>query len=79
MQQMSNKDRDQVGAILRTHAEMQRMRSIQSTEVLAGLKLQEQTDDVVEMSEELEEMIEVCDDDACNLNRIADAHFPQVN
>lgn len=77
MQQMTQEDRDQVGAILRTHAEMQRLSSIQSTEALASLKLQEQTDDVVEMSEELENMIELCDDDAQNLNRIADAHFPQ--
>lgn len=66
---LTPEDRQQVIAILTTHAEMQDNQSRHTQEVLGRLK--HDSPDEVDAIDELEAMIEVCEEDCENLKRIA--------
>jgi hypothetical protein len=65
---MSPEDRQQVRAILLTHAEMQDRSAITSMELLARIKRDEPEEE--DMIDELEDQIEVLEDDSDNLKRL---------
>jgi len=66
---LSPEDRAQVHAIMMTHAEMQDARVNDSMAVLGRLKCDEP--EAVDMIEDLEAMIEICEEDSDSLKRIA--------
>lgn len=69
MQLMTPEDARQVGAILRTHAEMQDANAMRSQEVLGRLRAEEPEEH--DLIDDLEAMIEVAEEDSDNLKRLA--------
>lgn len=68
-------DREQVKAILMTHAEMQDQRTLATEEVIGRMKHEGAGDDEVEgMIDELNDSVKELIDDSENLKRIA-SHF----
>lgn len=75
MQQLTSQDRDQVKAILMTHAEMQDHRTLETEGVIARLMHEGGDDDeVAVMVDQLNESVKDMTDDSENLKRLA-SHF----
>lgn len=68
MVNLTPKDRAQVHAILMTHAEMQDARANDTLAVIGRLKADEPEADMID---DLEAMVDICEEDCDNLKRIA--------
>lgn len=75
MNTLTPKDRQQVHAILMTHAEMQDAHANDTLALIGRLKADEP--DELDTIDELEAMVEICEEDCDNLRRIA-SQFGEV-